>query len=109
MRSDDDGERANYLREITPVLKRHRLSVRRNVRGALDCSRVACDLEGVKVLLELNGPAAADRPNVGDLCFAFLSLPVKPEVIVTESHNFFAAVGLKNIVRVKDQFVETRR
>ena len=85
------------------------LGLRRNVHGALDCSRVACDLERVEVLLELNGPAAADRPNVGDLCFAFLSLPVKPEVIVAESHNFLAAVGLKDIVRVKDEFVEARR
>src|SRR5213593_4151369 len=77
--------------------------------GALDCSRVACDLERIEVLLELNGPAVADRPHVGDLCFAFLSLPVKFEVIVAESHNSLAAVALKDFVRVKDEFVETRR
>src|SRR6186997_1700003 len=63
------------------------LGLRRNVHGALDRSRVACDLERVEVLLELNGPAVADRPDVGDLCFAFLSLPVKSEVIVAESHT----------------------
>jgi len=46
---------------------------------------------------------------VGDLCFAFLSLPVKSEVIVAESHNPLAAVALKDLVRIKDEFVETRR
>ena len=46
---------------------------------------------------------------MGDLCFAFLRLPVKPEVIVAESHNSLAAVALENFVRVKDEFVETRR
>ena len=71
--------------------------------GALDRSRVACDLERVEVLLELNGPAIADRPDVDDLCFAFLSLPVKSEVIVAESHNPLAAVALKDLVRVKDE------
>ena len=30
---------------------------------------VACDLECVQVLLELNSPAVADRPDVGDLYF----------------------------------------
>ncbi len=75
----------------------------------MDRSRVACHLERVEVLLELNGPAVADCPDVGDLCFAFLSLPAKPEVIVAESHNSFAAVALKDLVRVKDEFVETRR
>src|SRR6058998_1382367 len=70
---------------------------------------VACDLERVEVLLELNGPAVADRPDVGDLCFAFLSLPVKPEIIVAESHNSLAAVALKDLVRVKDESVEARR
>src|SRR6478609_9682615 len=72
--------------------------------GALDRSRVACDLERVEVLLKLNGPAVADRPDVGDLCFAFLRLPVKPEVIVAESHNSLAAVALKDLVHVKDEF-----
>ena len=76
---------------------------------ASDCSRVASNLERIEVLLELNGPTVADRPHVGDLCFAFFSLPVKPEVIVTESHNSLAAVALKDFVRVKDEFVETRR
>jgi len=79
------------------------------VHGALDRSRVACDLERVEVLLELNGPSVADRPDVGDLCSAFLSLPVKPEVIVAQSHNSFAAIALKDLVHVKDEFVETRR
>jgi hypothetical protein len=46
---------------------------------------------------------------VGDLCFAFLSLPVKSEVIVAESHNSLAAVALKDLVRVKGEFVKTRR
>ena len=63
--------------------------------GALDRSRVACDLERVEVLLKFNGPAVADRPDVGDLCFALLSLPVKPEVIITESHNSLAACTQK--------------
>ena len=85
------------------------LGHRRNVHGALDRSRVACDLERVEVLLELNSPAVADRPDVGDLCFAFFSLPVKFEVIVAESHNSLAAVALKDLVRVKDEFVKTRR
>src|SRR4029077_15218502 len=76
--------------------------------GALDCSRVSCDPERIEVLLELNGPTVADRPHVRDLCFALLSLPVKPEVIVAESHDFLAAVALKDFVRVKDEFVETR-
>ena len=71
------------------------LGLRRNVHGPLDRSRVACDLERIEVLLELNGPAVADRPDVGDLCFAFLRLPVKPEVIVAESHNFFASLDSK--------------
>jgi hypothetical protein len=77
--------------------------------GALERSRVSCDPERIEVLLELNGPTVADRPHVSDLCFAFFSLPVKPEVIVAESHDFLAAVGLKDFVRVKDEFVETRR
>ena len=63
------------------------------MHGALDRSRVACDLERVEVLLELNSPAVTDRPDVGDLCLAFLGLPVKSEVIVAESHNSLAAVG----------------
>jgi len=58
-------------------------------------------LERVEVLLKLNGAAVADRPDVGDLCFALLSLPVKPEVIVAESHNSLAAAALKDLVRVK--------
>jgi len=77
--------------------------------GALERSRVSCDPERIEVLLELNGPTVADRPHVGDLCFAFFSLPVKPEVIVAESHNFLAAVALKDLVRVKNEFVKTRR
>src|SRR6267142_3976804 len=85
------------------------LGLRRNVHGALDRSRVACDLERVEVLLELNGPAVADRPDVGDLRFPFLSLPVKLEVIVAESHDSLAAVALKDLVGVKDEFVKTRR
>ena len=85
------------------------LGLRRNVHGALDCSRVACDLERVEVLLELNGPTVADRPDVGDLCVAFLSLPVKSEVIVAESNNSLASVALKDLVRAKHEFVETRR
>src|SRR5207237_7348632 len=76
---------------------------------ALERSRVSCDPERIEVLLELNGPTVADRPHVGDLCFAFFSLPVKPKVIVAESHDFLAAVALKDFVRVKDEFVETRR
>ena len=83
--------------------------LRRNVHRALDSSRVACDLECVKVLLEPNGPAVADRPDVGDLCFAFLRLPVKSEVIVAESHDSLALVALKDLIRVKDEFVKTRR
>jgi hypothetical protein len=79
------------------------------VHKALERSSVACDLERVEVLLELNGPTVADRPDVGDLCSAFLSLPVKSEVIVAESHNSLAAVALENLVRVKDEFIETRR
>jgi hypothetical protein len=66
-------------------------------------------LERVEVLLKLDGPTVADRPDVGDLCFAFLTLPVKPEAIVAESHNSLTAVALKDLVRVKDEFVETRR
>src|SRR4029453_7150153 len=85
------------------------LGLRRNVDEPLDRSRVACDLERVEVLLELNGPADADCPDVGDLCFAFLSLPVKSEVIVAESHNSLTAVALKDLVRVKDEFVKTCR
>src|SRR5882757_886647 len=85
------------------------LGLRRNAHGALDRSRVACDLERVEILLELNGPAAADRPDVDHLCVAFLSLPVKSEAIVAESHNSLAPVGLKDLVRVKDEFVEARR
>src|SRR5205823_13999899 len=76
---------------------------------ALERSRIACDLERVEVLLKLNGSTVAYRPDVGDLCFALLSLPVKPEVIVAESHDFLAAVALKDFVRVKHDFVETRR
>src|SRR5205823_6340634 len=75
---------------------------------ALDRSQIACDLERVEVLLKLNGAAVADRPDVGDLCFALLSLPVKPEVIVAESHNSLAAAALKDLVRVKNEFVKTR-
>ena len=89
---------------------RKKLYVRQNRGpGALDCSRGACNLERIEVLLELNGPTVADRPHVGDLCFAFFSLPVKPELIVAESHDFLAAVALKDFVRAKDEFVETRR
>jgi hypothetical protein len=85
------------------------LGLRRNAHGALDRSRVACDLERVEVLLELNSPAVADRPDVGHLCVAFLSLPVKSEAVVAESHNSLAVVALKDLVRVKDEFVEARR
>src|SRR5207237_10922714 len=83
----------------------------RKVRGlgALDRSRVACDLERVEVLLELDGPAVANRPDVGDLCFAFLSLPLKTAVIVAESHNSPTAVALKALVRVKSEFIEPNR
>src|SRR5438094_7980774 len=89
---------------------RKKLYVRQNrVPGALERSRVSCDPQRIEVLLELNGPTVADRPHVGDLCFAFFSLPVKPEVIVAESHNSLAAVALKHFVRIKDEFVETRR
>src|SRR5438552_8454325 len=89
---------------------RKKLYVRQNRgAGALKRSRVSCDLERVEVLLKLNGPAVANRPDVGDLCFAFFSLPMKPEVIVAESHDSLAAVALKDFVRVKDEFVETRR
>jgi hypothetical protein len=76
--------------------------------GPLDRSRVACDLERVEVLLEFDGPAVADRPDVGDLCFAFCNLPVKPEVIVAKSHNSLAGVAHKDLIRVKDEFIETR-
>jgi hypothetical protein len=44
-----------------------------------------------------------------DLCVAFLSLPVKSEAVVAESHNSLAVVALKDLVRVKDEFVEARR
>ena len=55
------------------------------------------------------GPSASgDVHRVASL-IAFLSLPVKPEVIVAESHNSLAAVALKDFVRVKDEFVEPRR
>src|SRR5205823_11351201 len=84
------------------------LGPRRSTHGALDRSRVACDLERVEVLLELHGTAVADRPDVGDLCVAFLSLSVKPEVIVAESHNSLAAIALKDLVHVKDELIETR-
>jgi hypothetical protein len=60
-------------------------------------------------LLELNGPTVADRPDVSNLCFALFSLAVEPEVIVAESHDFLAGVALKDFVRFKDEFVETRR
>src|SRR5205807_6459975 len=87
-----------------------KLYVRQNRgAGALERSRVSCDPERIEVLLELNGPTVADRPDVGDLCFALLSLPVKPEVIVAESHDSLAAVALKDFVRVKNEFVKTRR
>ena len=66
-------------------------------------------LGACRVLLEFYGPTVADRPDVGDLCFAFLGLPVKSEVIVAESHNSLAAVALKDLVHVKDEFVKTRR
>jgi hypothetical protein len=46
---------------------------------------------------------------VGDLCLAFLGLPVKPEVLVAESHNPLTAVAFKDLIRVKDEFVETHR
>ena len=38
-----------------------------------------------------------------------LGLPVKSEVIVAESHNSLAAVALKDLVRVENEFVKTRR
>jgi hypothetical protein len=60
-------------------------------------------LERVEILLEFYGPTVADRPDVGDLCFAFLSLPAKSEVIVAESHNSLAAVAFKDLVHVKDE------
>ena len=77
------------------------------MHGALDSSRIPCDLERVEILLEFYGPTVANRPDVGDLCFAFLALPVKSEVIVAESHNSLAAVALKDLVHVKDEFVKT--
>src|SRR5437764_12443985 len=89
---------------------RKKLYIRQNrVRGALERSRVSCDPERVEVLLKVNGPADAVRPDVGDLCFALLGLPVKPEVIVAESHYPLAAVALNDVVRVKNDLVKTRR
>ena len=79
------------------------------MHGALDSPRITCDLERVEILLEFYGPTGADRPDVGDLCFVFPALPVKSEVIVAESHNSLAAVALKDLVHIKDEFVETRR
>jgi hypothetical protein len=46
---------------------------------------------------------------VGDLCLALLDLPVKSEVIVAESNDSLATVGLEDLVRVKHESVETRR
>jgi len=60
-------------------------------------------LERVEILLELDGPVVADRLDVGDLCFAFLSLPVKPKIVVAERHNFLAAVALKDLAHGKDE------
>src|SRR5437763_16866475 len=89
---------------------RKKLCIRQNrVPRALERSRVSCDPERVEVLLKLNGPAVADRPDVVDLCFALLSLPVKPEVIEAESHDSLAAVALKDFVGFKNEFVKTRR
>src|SRR6266536_953355 len=46
----------------SPKNFRQKLYVRQNRGpGALDCSRVACNLERIEVLLELNGPTVADR------------------------------------------------
>ena len=109
---ENTTERQPRFRNTIPCPKQFnkKLYVRQNRGpGALERSRVSCDPERIEVLLELNGPTVADRPHVGDLCFAFFSLPVKPEVIVAESHDFLAAVALKDFVRVKDEFVETRR
>ncbi len=93
------------------IRKHHNLYMSDKIEGpgALERSRVSCDPERVEVLLELNGPTVADRPHVGDLCFAFFSLPVKPEVIVAESHDFLAAFALKDFIHGKDELVETRR
>ena len=76
--------------------------------GFLDDSRVARDLEGIEVLLKLHGSAFADRPDVSHLRFTLLHLPVKPEVVIAEGHNFVAA-ALKDLFRIKDEFVETGR
>ena len=76
--------------------------------GALDSSRITCDLERVEILLELNGPSFADRPDVSDLCFEFLSSAAKPAMIVAENHNF-SALALKYLVNDDDELVETRR
>ena len=67
-----------------------------------------CDLERVDILLVFYGPtAAALFQYVGDLCFAFLALPVRSEVLVADSHNSHAAVALKILlVHVKDAFVQ---
>ena len=66
------------------------------------------NLQRVEVLLDLDSPAVTDRPDVGHLRLAFLGLPVKSEVIVAESNNPLASVALKDVVRVKHEFVETR-
>ena len=75
--------------------------------GVLNDSRVARDLEGVEVLLELYGSAFAHRPDVGHLRFTLLRLPGKPEVVIAESDNLIAAATFEDFVHIKYKFVET--
>src|SRR4051812_28279338 len=70
-------------------------------------AQVACDLQRVEVLLELNGPSFADCPDVSDLCFEILSSAAKPAMIVAEHHNS-PALAFKYLVHGDDEFVETR-
>jgi hypothetical protein len=46
---------------------------------------VAGDLEGVEVLLELDGTSVTHRPYVGDLSFELVRCSAKLEVIITEN------------------------
>ena len=76
--------------------------------GPLDRSRVACDLERVEVLLELmDQPSAVGLARRGNLCSAFLQLGENLNDELAKSHNSLAAVALKDLVRVKDDFIET--
>src|SRR2546429_9837079 len=61
--------------------------------GALDRSRVACDMERVEVLTELDGTAVANRRDRGDLSFALLCLPVTPVALAADSHNSLTAAA----------------